>query len=184
MLTQPAVSRQMGGLERRSGGSALRCSTGAVGLGRLASRQQIDRIFAAELARLDEPARKRQRATLDALVGPDVWHLLRSSHGLPQHEARLAVREALYAQLPPPVPPGGGKIAPASTSTPGASADHSHPADDADRTEEVDQRIERLMAAIEAGTPADLVAPRLRELKAARGALEAYGPARGEPPVP
>ncbi|HEY8547606.1 MAG TPA: hypothetical protein VIL36_21235, partial [Acidimicrobiales bacterium] len=41
----------------------------------------------------------------------------------------------------------------------------------ADPVADVDQRIERLVAAIEAGTPADLVAPRLRQLKAARTAL-------------
>jgi TetR/AcrR family transcriptional regulator, regulator of autoinduction and epiphytic fitness len=153
----------------------------AVERGRRASREQIDRIFAVELARLDEPARRRRRATLDALVGPYAWDLLRSTHGLPPDEARLAVREALHALLPPSASPADPDLALAATSTapsaPDGRADdrsRAHATDDA--VAEIDQRIERLVAAIETGTPADLVAPRLRELKAARAALVNYEP--------
>jgi TetR/AcrR family transcriptional regulator, regulator of autoinduction and epiphytic fitness len=152
----------------------------AVERGRRASREQIDRIFAAELARLDEQARRRRCATVDALVGPDAWHLLRSTHGLPPHEARLAVREALHAQLSASAPTDSD-VAPVTTvtapSTPDARADDRSRAGNIDRAAvELDQRIERLVAAIETGTPADLIAPRLRELKAARAALTTHEP--------
>ncbi|HZB72005.1 MAG TPA: hypothetical protein VE395_07705, partial [Acidimicrobiales bacterium] len=37
---------------------------------------------------------------------------------------------------------------------------------------DVDRKVERLVAAIEAGSPADLIAPRLRALRAARAEAE------------
>jgi AcrR family transcriptional regulator len=149
----------------------------AVERGRRASREQIDRIFAAELARLDEPARRWCRATLDALVGPDVWDVLRSTHGLPPHEARLAVREALHAQLSSPGSPADNELTPVAAPRPGAGADDSSRSDDAGyAVADIDRKIERLVAAIEAGAPADLVTLRLHELKAARESLTAHEP--------
>ena len=132
--------------------------------GRRASYEQLDRVFGAELGRLDAPVRRRRRAAADAVLSGEAWDLLRTTHGLSPDEARAAVRDAVRPLLTPD-PPGSG---PAATPAP----------DDAVRLAErqaaeralaaVDRRIERLVAAIEAGSPPGLLASRLRELHAAR----------------
>lgn len=136
--------------------------------GRRASYEQLDRVFARELGRLDDPARRRRRAAVDALVSGDTWDLLRKTHGLAPDEARLAVREAvapLLATAPAPRP-GAGAPGP-DVPDPAARADAARRA-----LADAEQRIERLVAAIESGAPADLVAPRLTALRARRVAAE------------
>jgi AcrR family transcriptional regulator len=138
--------------------------------GRRASYEQLDRVFGAELGRLDAAARRRRRAAADAVLSGEAWDLLRTTHGLSPDEARAAVEEAVRPLLTPdapPVQPGApGAPAPAEPCGPVRRAA-------ADRTlAEVDRKVERLLAAIEAGAPADAIAPRLQALAAARREAE------------
>ncbi|HEY8544397.1 MAG TPA: TetR/AcrR family transcriptional regulator, partial [Acidimicrobiales bacterium] len=94
----------------------------AVERGRRASREQIERIFAAELAPLDAPTRRGRCATVDALVGPDTWHLLRAAHGLSPDDARLAVHDALHALLTPAAAAPSGASPSRTDGTPDAGA--------------------------------------------------------------
>lgn len=64
-----------------------------------ASRQQIGRVFAAELAALEPGARRRRVAAVDALLGTPAWRALRYESQLGADEARVALREALTALL-------------------------------------------------------------------------------------
>lgn len=138
---------------------------------RRASYEQLDRVFAAELDALASPARRRRRACVDAALSGETWDLLRDTHGLAADEAGAAVREAVRALLPPTA---------ASPSTPAAPLDPAQAARRAaaQRTlDDLEQRIDRLVAAVEAGSPGDLLAPRLRALRAARLEAEhALGP--------
>jgi AcrR family transcriptional regulator len=132
--------------------------------GRRASYEQLDRVFAAELARLDGPTRRRRRAAVDAALGGDAWDLMRTTHGLSPDDARAAVHDAVRRLLTPDEPAQAGDGAP-PTDGPGRAARR----EAAERAlAGVEERIERLLAAIEAGSPPDVVAPRLRQLGAAR----------------
>jgi TetR/AcrR family transcriptional regulator of autoinduction and epiphytic fitness len=109
---------------------------------RRSSLEQIRRVFAAELAGLDDAGRVRRVASVDAAISGEAWDLMRSTHGLSRVEAQTAMAEAVrqllsaYDPITPNVPTPAG----------------------------TDDRIGRLVKAIEAGAPADLLAPRLREL--------------------
>lgn len=67
--------------------------------GRAASRNQVARVFARELAGLDPVTRQRRVAMLDALVSGETWDQLRSGHALSASEAQLAVGEAVLNHL-------------------------------------------------------------------------------------
>jgi AcrR family transcriptional regulator len=69
--------------------------------GRRSSREQLVRIFRAELDPLPVPARARLVAAIDALLTPASWQLARESHGLSPDEARLAMRDAVLTLLVP-----------------------------------------------------------------------------------
>lgn len=62
--------------------------------GRQASRDQIVRVFAAELDRFESGVRRRRVAALDAVASGEGWDLLRTGHGLSPTEARQVVAEA------------------------------------------------------------------------------------------
>lgn len=142
---------------------------------RRASYEQLDRVFATELDALASPARRRRRASVDALLSGETWDLLRDTHGLAVDEALPAVREAVRALLPP-----------VATATPDSTSATTGPPDPtraarraaAQRTlDDIERRIDRLVAAIEAGSPGDLLAPRLQALRSARLEAEhALGP--------
>jgi AcrR family transcriptional regulator len=71
-------------------------------VGRAASREQIERIFATELADLDRGSRRRCVAAIDALLTEPSWRLLRTSHELATDEARVAVASAVRTLLTGP----------------------------------------------------------------------------------
>jgi AcrR family transcriptional regulator len=81
--------------------------------GRQASREQIDRIFAPELAALAPAERRRRVAAVDALVSGESWDLLRSLHDLTPDEARRTVAEATHVLLL--APPGASSTPPGAT---------------------------------------------------------------------
>jgi AcrR family transcriptional regulator len=132
---------------------------------RRASFEQLDRVFGAELGRLDEAARRRRRAAADAAVSGETWHLLRAVHGLSRTEARAAVEEAVRplltpeAEAEPGAVPAGAALVARREAAERALAD-------------VERKVGRLVAAIEAGSPGDLIAPRLQALRAARADAE------------
>lgn len=66
---------------------------------RAASRQQIERVFAAELSALDEPARRRLVAGIDATLAGAYWDRLRLVNDLALDEAAAVVRQALAGLL-------------------------------------------------------------------------------------
>jgi AcrR family transcriptional regulator len=66
--------------------------------GRQASRDQLRRVFAGELAALDPEARRRRVGVIDTLISEPAWTTLRSStHALDPDEARVAITEAVRA---------------------------------------------------------------------------------------
>jgi AcrR family transcriptional regulator len=138
---------------------------------RQASYEQVERVFAGELSRLDPGARRRCTAAVDALISGDAWDLLRQTHVLSPDDARRAVADAVRAVLPgEPGEPGDQTGAPQAAR---ARAEDRARRDAARRAlADIDEKVERLVAAIEAGSPADLLAPRLRALRAARQSAE------------
>lgn len=132
---------------------------------RQASYSQLDRVLGPELDHLDPPARRRRLVALDVALCGEAWDQLRRGHGLPEDEACLVLRETVRSLVAPP-PAGAGRAV-------GAVADRIR-VEVAERAlAEVDQRIGRLVAAIESGSPADLLAPRLLALRTERAAAEA-----------
>jgi TetR/AcrR family transcriptional regulator of autoinduction and epiphytic fitness len=134
--------------------------------GRQASLAQLNRIFAGELDGLERAARRACVATIDALLSGESWDLLRGVHALSADGARQAITAGVGTLL--------ATWAPSTTAA-------APPVDDArsprlraalDALADVDRRIERVVAAIEAGAPEDLLTPRLVELRAARLAAE------------
>lgn len=69
-------------------------------LGRVASVQQLERIFAAELGALDAGPRQRRVACIQVLLEPASWRSLRDDQQLSVDEARIATRDAVLALLP------------------------------------------------------------------------------------
>jgi AcrR family transcriptional regulator len=55
------------------------------------SRDMLARVFRPELDALSEPARRARLAALDAMLSPEGWDLIRSTHGLSFGDARQAV---------------------------------------------------------------------------------------------
>jgi TetR/AcrR family transcriptional regulator of autoinduction and epiphytic fitness len=164
------VNEEVGGLRRAA---ALREASSptlakARDHAREASRDQIARVFAAELAPLDERTRRHRIAAVDAVVSGDTWDLLRSAaHSLTPDQAHQALVDSLHLLLAPVSPPAA---APAI-----AGPAHERAEADVEAAQRVlaatEEKIERLVAAIEAGSPPELLAPRLHELEATRTAL-------------
>jgi AcrR family transcriptional regulator len=71
-------------------------------LARDAARDQVHRIFARELAALDEEHRAGRAAAADALLSGETWDLLRTSHGLSRAAATAAVADGLRRLLSEP----------------------------------------------------------------------------------
>jgi AcrR family transcriptional regulator len=67
--------------------------------GRKASEEQIRRIFASDLDRLDTGTSRRRVATIEALLSTSSWRVLRHDGELSFDEARVALRDALVALL-------------------------------------------------------------------------------------
>lgn len=133
--------------------------------GERASIEQIERVFATELAPLPAADRAARVAVVDAIVSGDAWDRLRTAHSLSEDGAAAATSAAVIAVLR------------AGAGMPGPRG-----APEVDRRAEVeivladvDARSARLVAAVEAGTPPEVVAPRLAELAAVRAALRPEG---------
>lgn len=144
---------------------------------RQASYEQVERVFAGELAGLGPDARRRCVATVDALLSGEAWDLLRHTHELSPAEARRAVGESLWALLRaapgPEVSDGRVEQGDPAAARQAARAEDQARRDAARRALTViDEKVERLVAAIEVGSPADLLAPRLQALRAARRSAE------------
>lgn len=147
--------------------------------GRRASVAQLERVFARELGGLDDATRRRRVGTIDAVLSGDAWDLLRGTHGLSYDAARLAVGEAVRTLLGDASPPL--ELAAALP----AKDDDGPRVRAAERAlADLEQRIERLVAAIEAGSPANILAPRLETLHEERRAAETeLAGARGGGPI-
>lgn len=156
------VNEQIGPIRRAAALKAPSSPTlaGARDNARRASREQLDRVLATELGALDAPERRRRRAVIDAALSGETWDLLRATHRLSPDDAGVAVRVAVSSLLADPAPAAAGApVVPARTAR-RVAAERALAA--------LDLRIERLLAAVEAGAPADLVAPRLEELRTDR----------------
>lgn len=134
--------------------------------GRQASQAQVLRVFARELGALDDGARRRAAAAIDALLTGETWDLLRTAHDLSADAAQLAITEALRALLAATAPPESVAAPRDAATTRRQRAAQRALAD-------IERRIERLVAALEAGAPADLLAPRLEALRKQRRDAEA-----------
>lgn len=64
-----------------------------------ASRDQVARVFAAELAALPTRERRRRVAALDASVSGESWDLVRTVHGLSAREAEATLVDAVVLLL-------------------------------------------------------------------------------------
>jgi AcrR family transcriptional regulator len=62
-------------------------------------REELERVFASELSALDESARARMIATIDALTTGNAWDLFRVRHALPSADAERAMAGAVTAVL-------------------------------------------------------------------------------------
>lgn len=133
---------------------------------RQASHAQLDRVLGPELDHLDPPARRRRLVALDVALCGEAWDQLRRGHGLPADEAVLVLRETVRSLVAPPATGGPGRTA-------GAGGDRIR-IEAAERAlADVDQRVGRLVAAVEAGSPAHLLADRLQALADERSVAEA-----------
>lgn len=126
---------------------------------RAASRDQVERVFAAELGALPADERVRRVALVDTILSGEAWELLRDEQGLAAPDAVRAVADGVAAVL-------GVRAAAAASGPPGV------PPGPAGRLAALDTRIGRLVGAIEEGGPADVLGARLRALRAERAALE------------
>lgn len=127
--------------------------------GRRSWREQLATLFEPELSVLDEGTRTRTVATLTALMAGETWDQLTTEDGLGVEEAVLATSEAVTAVL----------LAVSPRQQASGNVGESLPPDS------TDVQIDRLLEAIEAGAPVELVAPRLRSLRERR-----TGPASGD----
>jgi AcrR family transcriptional regulator len=62
---------------------------------RRASRAQLERVFAAELARLTRSERRRRLAAVDAVLAGETWDAWRRHDGMTKNDARACMREAV-----------------------------------------------------------------------------------------
>jgi TetR/AcrR family transcriptional regulator of autoinduction and epiphytic fitness len=95
------VHETIGPLRRAA---ALRASTSPAAaesqrFARQSSRDQVNRVFARELAPLDEATRARRAAAITALLSGEVWDLWRSADQLGVDESRATMHDALGALL-------------------------------------------------------------------------------------
>jgi len=65
------------------------------------SRNDLERIFGAELPERDDPRRARTVAVLDVLTGPAAWETLREQHDLTDDAAMRCVIDAVVAVVAP-----------------------------------------------------------------------------------
>ena len=93
---------------------------------RRASREQVARVFATELAPLDDVSRAGRAATLDALVSGETWDRLRTSHDLSVDEAGAALASAMASLLAPPAATGDDPASAASAPRSRTSMRRSH----------------------------------------------------------
>lgn len=70
----------------------------------LASKAQVERVFAAELAAFTPAERARRVAAVDAAVSGEAWDLLRGVHGLSVESATRAMATTVAAVLAGPAP--------------------------------------------------------------------------------
>lgn len=66
-----------------------------------AARDQVERVFAAELAPLTPAARRRTAAAVGAAVGDGAWELWRGSYGMTPEVARRTMAESVLRLLAP-----------------------------------------------------------------------------------
>ncbi len=66
---------------------------------RALSRSDLERVFARELQRLDEPNRAHTVAVLDVLTSPDAWQTLRERHDLSVEAALSCVVDSIMLHL-------------------------------------------------------------------------------------
>jgi AcrR family transcriptional regulator len=66
---------------------------------RRASRAQLERVFAAELAPLTRVQRRRRIAAIDAVLAGETWDAWRRHDGMTKNEARACMREAVTRLL-------------------------------------------------------------------------------------
>jgi AcrR family transcriptional regulator len=64
-----------------------------------ASRAQVERVFARELAGFDGPRRRRRVGAIDAAVSGETWDVLREAHGFSVATARATVADMVEALL-------------------------------------------------------------------------------------
>jgi AcrR family transcriptional regulator len=124
-----------------------------------ASRDQVERVFATELAPLGPDDRARRVALVDSLLSGECWDLLRAEHGLSRTDAARSVTEGVAALLGVPGAPTGRGLVDEDATV-------------ARRLADLEVRIDRVVGAIEAGGPADVLVARLRALRAQRAELE------------
>jgi AcrR family transcriptional regulator len=63
------------------------------------SRREVERVFATELAALDEMRRARALAILDVLTGGRAWETLRETHDLSVDDSVAALVDSIVAEL-------------------------------------------------------------------------------------
>lgn len=66
---------------------------------RRASREQLERVFAAELAPLTTTRRRRRVAAVDAVISGETWDAWRRYDGMTKNEARACMRDAVTTLL-------------------------------------------------------------------------------------
>lgn len=150
---------------------AVRPDRGARDDGRQASRQQIERVIVTELAALDPRERAGRVAAVDALVSGERCDLLRTVHGLGPDEATVATAAAVTTVLTVGAPGSDGAAA-------------RRRAEAQVLLDAAEVRIARLVDAVEAGAPADVVGPSLAALQTERDEAAAeLGRRAGGPPA-
>jgi AcrR family transcriptional regulator len=97
------IAEELGAFRRAAGARAVSSAPLAEArrASAVASRQQVDRVFATELARFDGRERARRRAAVDAAVSGETWDLLRGVHELSPQDAEAAMAGSVAALLAP-----------------------------------------------------------------------------------
>lgn len=101
------IAEELGAF-RRAGGARAATSAPLAEARRasaIASRQQIERVFATELGRFDRRERARRCAAVDAAVSGETWDLLRGTHELSPPDAEATMGGSVAALLAPPLEP-------------------------------------------------------------------------------
>jgi AcrR family transcriptional regulator len=97
------IAEELGAFRRAAGARAVSSAPLAEArrASAVASRQQVERVFATELARFDGRERARRRAAVDAAVSGETWDLLRGVHELSPQDAEAAMAGSVAALLAP-----------------------------------------------------------------------------------